>query len=341
MTQPKSDIAVVIGRFQIPHEGHISLFKEAQKIANKLVIIVGSVGQPRTPKNPFTFAEREEMLEAILDEDFDYEILGVQDQRYNLQHWIVDVVNKVKSTFPQGWTDYPPSVVLVGHEKDSSSFYLDLFPQWKRHDVESVRKINATDIRNEYWNNQPSEHCVWETTDFLYDWMQNSQHYEDMVEEYIFLEEYKKPYKDLPYPPIFHTVDAVVVQSGHILLIKRKSAPGKGLWALPGGFVNPAETLKDAMLRELVEETQIKLQRVILERSIKKQRTYDDPDRSQRGRTITEAFYIELSGHDLPRVKGADDAEKAKWIPLNEVFTMGDVIYEDHLDIIMNITGDR
>ena len=65
------------------------------------------------------------------------------------------------------------------------------------------------------------------------------------------------------------TVDAVVVQSGHILLVKRGDMPGKGLWALPGGFLNQEETMLDGAIRELKEETKIKVPVPVLKGSIK------------------------------------------------------------------------
>lgn len=344
MTQPKQfEAAVVIGRFQIPHSGHIKLFEEAKKLSDKLIIIVGSVGQPKTPKNPFSFEERKQMLEKVIPKDLAYEILPVRDQRYNLQSWVVDVVNKVNSTLPPGWTDYPRKVCLVGHKKDTSSFYLDLFPQWKLFQFEQVQIINATDLRNDlfmYTRPDDIEHIPDAIVDFLYEWMGSSD-FTCLCEEYEHIKAYKRLWENTPFPPIFVTVDAVVIQSGHLLLVKRKDAPGKGLYALPGGFVEKNETLEDSVLRELEEETQIKLQRIVLKRAITERRVYDDPDRSLRGRTITHAFLFELLGHDLPRIRGSSDAEKAEWIPLNEVYTMGEQLFEDHLDIILNITGNK
>src|SRR5699024_6237112 len=64
----------------------------------------------------------------------------------------------------------------------------------------------------------------------------DSEAYHLLLEEQQLLEQYRSAWSQAPYPPIFVTVNAVVVQSGHVLLVKRRSAPGKGLFALPGGF---------------------------------------------------------------------------------------------------------
>jgi bifunctional NMN adenylyltransferase/nudix hydrolase len=148
------------------------------------------------------------------------------------------------------------------------------------------------------------------------------------------LRSFDKEYRP-QYAPTFMTTDAVVVQSGHILLVKRKHAPGMGLWALPGGFLNPGEKMVDGALRELREETKIKVPLPVLRGSIKDQKTFDDPYRSTRGRTITQAFYIDLGfDKNLPKVKGSDDAEKAQWVPFNEVDRTQ--MFEDHFFIIDN-----
>jgi bifunctional NMN adenylyltransferase/nudix hydrolase len=130
------------------------------------------------------------------------------------------------------------------------------------------------------------------------------------------------------------TVDAVVVQSGHILLVKRGDMPGKGLWALPGGFLNQDEKMLDGAIRELKEETKIKVPVPVLKGSIKESKTFDAPNRSSRGRTITQAFLIDLGVGELPKVKGSDDAEKAFWVPFNKV--KQEKMFEDHFHIIDN-----
>ena len=141
-----------------------------------------------------------------------------------------------------------------------------------------------------------------------------------------------------PYPPTFVTVDAVVVQSGHVLLVERRSNPGAGLYALPGGFVNQTETLLDACLRELREETRLKVPAPVLKGSIKNRRIFDAPYRSARGRTITEAFYIELEpASTLPKVRGSDDARHAFWQPLGQLDSLR--MFEDHFFIIQALAG--
>jgi bifunctional NMN adenylyltransferase/nudix hydrolase len=160
-----------------------------------------------------------------------------------------------------------------------------------------------------------------------------------LVREHEFIKGYKAQFASLPYPPTFVTVDAVVVHSGHILLVKRGAEPGKGLWALPGGFIGHDELLLDACIRELKEETRLKLPEPVLRGSIKGQRVFDRPDRSLRGRTITHAYYFEFPSGELPPVKGGDDAAKARWVPLAEFYDMEGMVYEDHYGIATSFLG--
>ena len=98
--------------------------------------------------------------------------------------------------------------------------------------------------------------------------------------------------------------------------------------------MNADEPLLDAMLRELREETRLKVPEPVLRGSIKGSRVFDDPHRSARGRTITHAYLIQLTPQaaGLPIVKGADDAEKALWLPLANLDPIR--MYEDHYHII-------
>jgi bifunctional NMN adenylyltransferase/nudix hydrolase len=94
--------------------------------------------------------------------------------------------------------------------------------------------------------------------------------------------------------------------------------------------------MEDGMIRELREETRLKVPEIVLRKGITYQKTFDAPDRDLRGRTVTNAFLIELDGGDgkLPAVKGSDDAAKAEWFSLAEIGKMGELIYADHKHII-------
>ena len=87
------------------------------------------------------------------------------------------------------------------------------------------------------------------------------------------------------------------------------------------------------------EETRLTIPPTVLKASIKHQQVFDDPYRSARGRTITEAFYIELAPNEaLPKVEGADDAKRAIWVPLTALAPQQ--IFEDHYFIIQALTGN-
>jgi bifunctional NMN adenylyltransferase/nudix hydrolase len=171
---------------------------------------------------------------------------------------------------------------------------------------------------------------------FLQDFA-GSEAYCRLADEASLTREVRPRWTGAPYPPIFHTVDAVVLQAGYILLIERRGLPGKGLLALPGGYIGEHERIQDSMLRELREETRLKVPPSVLAGSIKARRDFDHPYRSARGRVITTAFLIQLaaSGEGLPKVRGGDDAKRAFWLPLDELEP--ERMFEDHYHIIQTM----
>jgi bifunctional NMN adenylyltransferase/nudix hydrolase len=170
--------------------------------------------------------------------------------------------------------------------------------------------------------------------DFLAEFIDTAD-YKLIREEYEFVAKYRLAWAAAPYAPTFVTVDAIVVQSGHVALVRRRAAPGKGLWAMPGGFLNVGERIRDAVIRELREETGIKVPDKVLRGSIVAQDVFDDPNRSARGRTITHAFLFKLEDGPLPRIKGMDDADKAWWEPISNL--KREHFFEDHVDILQNM----
>lgn len=334
----KYDVLVFIGRFQPVHNAHAEIIKRAQEMAQKVVIILGSDNKPRTYKNPFMGHERYVMLLQLVGQHSNVSILSVEDSLYNDVAWAAAVQRKLAPYVKNG-----AKVGIIGHRKDDSSFYFDLFPQLKFEEVELIEPLNATDVRDLYFRKNCNmnfiKNVVPETTyEFLKDFKQTDD-YTNIIEEREFIEKYKKQYASLEFPPTFITTDAVVIQSGHVLMIKRRAFPGKGLWALPGGFLDAAtdRNLKECMLRELKEETGIKVPVPVLAGSITDVKVFDALSRSERGRTVTHAYKIMLPDGELPKVKGGDDAEKAKWIPIGELDPSK--CYEDHYEIIQTFVG--
>lgn len=131
------------------------------------------------------------------------------------------------------------------------------------------------------------------------------------------------------YPRPALTVDALVHTNKEILLIQRGQEPFAGKWALPGGFVNMDELLETACIRELYEETGLKLEKM------EQFKTYDAIERDPRHRTISVVFAAELSHKQ--EVEGGDDAAKAKWFPIADLPELG----FDHSEIIAEFFQSR
>ena len=113
---------------------------------------------------------------------------------------------------------------------------------------------------------------------------------------------------DYPRPSV--TTDVIIFtlreDDLQVLLVKRKYAPFQGMWAIPGGFVHMDESLEDAALRELKEETGV--QDVYLEQLY----TFAEPGRDPRGRVITVAYFALVPARDI-QPRSGDDAAEAEW----------------------------
>jgi bifunctional NMN adenylyltransferase/nudix hydrolase len=160
-----------------------------------------------------------------------------------------------------------------------------------------------------------------------------------MAEEHRYVEAYKTSWAVAPYPVVFVTTDVVAIQANprgrpHILLVRRGGIPGKGLWATPGGYLEPEEELVDGALRELREETGLTLPDTDLKACLAGVHVFSDPERSSRGRVITHAHHFVLPEGPLPVVEGADDAEHAVWLPLEDLPALRGQFFEDHYAMI-------
>jgi bifunctional NMN adenylyltransferase/nudix hydrolase len=284
------------------------------------------------------------MIEQSIKWEIKPIIVGAVDSLYSNSHWAKNVQELVAGVYNG------KSICIVGHKKDESSFYLDLFPQWDfinfQKQMWENTEYNSTQIREILFSGGKSmfmsrlqklqpvmpESCLYELIRFS-----DTEEYVRLVREWEYIQNYKLAWETAPYPPTFVTSDAVVEKSGHVLMVVRGAAPGEGLLALPGGFVNQFESVEDAAIRELREETKLKVPEPVLRGSIKSREVFDNPFRSLRGRTITHAFHIDLGFGLLDKVKGSDDAKHALWVPLSELDP--EKIFEDHFSIISKMVG--
>lgn len=342
------DCLVFIGRFQPPHLGHLAIICEALKRARQVIVLVGSAWQARSLRNPWQFDERQTMIRAAFDEA-DNQRLGISpllDALYNDDVWVRDVQRKVRDLAAPANARLP-RIGLIGASRGQSSYYLSLFPQWESVSVPSVEGISASQIRERLFRSAGSTEDYL-TTGAYHDLPPSvvksvkqfckGSAYHQLLEEQQLLDQYRQAWAQAPYPPIFVTVNAVVVQSGHVLLVRRTAAPGKGLFALPGGFINPHERLLDACLRELRERLRLKVPEPVLKGSLRGQRLFDEPHRSWRGRTLAEAFYFALRpDQQLPRLKPVKGGDHARWVALADLEP--DSLFEDHFFIIQNFLG--
>ena len=315
----KAKTGIFIGRFQPVHEGHIHALGIAASQVEKLYILVGSADQCRSIKNPWTYAERVQMIRVKMHAAGikNYDTIPLNDYQYSDTQWMSDVRATIEH-FGMG------SPILFGHVKDGND-YLRWFPELQFRDIESQYTVNATMVRTRMFeSNDP----------FMPETVRG---------DYAFYQKEKELFKNYPFPETlnFNCSDAVLECQGHVLLIQRKFSPGRGAWALPGGFRNQQETFLDCAIRELMEETNVRVPEKVLRGSIVKTELFDSPKRSFGIPRNTMAVYMRISpnpDYTLPRANGADDAALCKWVPLTDALNNIEM-YDDHKAIISKVTG--
>lgn len=111
------------------------------------------------------------------------------------------------------------------------------------------------------------------------------------------------------------TADIIALHANNVLLITRGDDPFRGSLALPGGYRDPRETSVEAAVREVEEETGLRIHTDQLHFVA----TYAEPGRDPRGPVVSDAYLVIL---DRPaRVQAGDDAATADWVPVNEALS--------------------
>jgi 8-oxo-dGTP diphosphatase len=138
-------------------------------------------------------------------------------------------------------------------------------------------------------------------------------------------------YDPSQFPAFAVTVDVVVLTMSegmlHVLLVCRGEAPFEGMWAIPGGFKRPHETLDEAAKRELREETGVDAASLLTQFG-----AYGDPGRDPRMNVVTVAYVAVL--RDLGDVVGGSDAAAAALLPVSDILNGKVGLAFDHLRIV-------
>ena len=351
-----NDLTVFIGRFSPFHNGHAQVLFEALSSSKAVLVLIGSARQARTTKNPFTYDERKSMIEewakGLQLSNYTLLFAPLQDHPYNDQAWIrgvQDAVDTAKSRLADK-IGLNPVVTLTGADRDQSTWYLNAFGDlFKKQFVEedSSFSLSATQVREKMFRQEQvsgpdslssvREMVPRTTLSFLQNFL-STQQYSDLCKEYSYIEKYKKAFEKAPYPVSIQTVDTVVIQSGHVLVIVRDNFPGKGLWALPGGHLDVPknERLLTAAIRELEEETKIEMSTAQLYGSVRSKECFDDPNRSLKGRVITMAYLLKLNdSKSLPKTKPQrGEVKSIMWLPINEALNNPEMWFDDHYHIL-------
>jgi 8-oxo-dGTP diphosphatase len=138
-------------------------------------------------------------------------------------------------------------------------------------------------------------------------------------------------YDPSQFPAFAVTVDVVILTMSegllHVLLVCRGEAPFEGMWAIPGGFKRPTETLDEAAKRELAEETGVDAASLLTQFG-----AYGDPERDPRMNVVTIAYVAVL--RDVGAVVGGSDAAAAALIPVSDVLNGKIELAFDHLRLV-------
>jgi len=138
-------------------------------------------------------------------------------------------------------------------------------------------------------------------------------------------------YDPSSFPAFAVTVDVVILTLSegalHVLLVRRGEAPSAGMWAIPGGFKRPTETLDEAARRELAEETGVDAARLLNQFG-----AYGDPGRDPRMSVVTIGYLAVL--RDVGALVAGTDAADAALVPVADVLSEKVALAFDHLRIV-------
>jgi bifunctional NMN adenylyltransferase/nudix hydrolase len=350
----KPTLGGAIGRFSIVHGEHERMFRQMAAENDHVIILLGSANRVISPKNPFSFEERVKYITAVFAQFFDVtklRIVPLNDRIYAEGRWET-TVDELVSGFADELGISDKRISMYGNEKDRTGYWHRNFPQWKQVNVGLVRVVNATELRQLWFQSgqQISEdhNALQYLPPPMKDYLRN-QHVlnPNLQSDWAAYMAEEETFKDYPYREALNVMcgDAVVECAGHILTVTRAKSPGLGQRALPGGHKESWETAFDCAIRELYEETNLRVPERTVRNAVVDTKLFDHPSRNIGSVSrSTLGVHIKLEPRDdgtLPRAKGGDDAKNPElpnhgcdWIKISDILSGKVKLFDDHSDIV-------
>lgn len=317
-------LAVVIGRFQPFHLGHLSIIDKAYKEADKVLILVGSVNQLPDFRNPLTYEERVLLLRASIDEDYDCIIRPLKDEETDAA-WIANVIGEINSR-----EEDPTEVSLYTSPKDEE-FYRRSFI----YPVETLNEvpISATEVRISWYTNN-----LWLTEYYLpegtKEFLENHHDRARLSEEYDNVTEMSlKKTKGHPFANPMELVSfAVIIQGKHVLVGKRAGARGAGQLGLPGGYLEASETSLEGCMREVKEELSVDLHALVMEGNAQcLTQAVEENMRDIGTRTFgVNYLFVIKEDVDLEVLVDTSETTSFEWVPVSDVLNDTTLLFYNH-----------
>jgi bifunctional NMN adenylyltransferase/nudix hydrolase len=323
----KYNLCVLIGRFSPLHIEHEGMVKAAKKIANKVLIILGSPNVPLSLKHIFSFNERASIIQSVFP---DVLIKSCPDY-YADANWFSEIQNIIGSIEPN-----KDKVCVINSKKDNYNY--------SRLGVtipyEFVKpEISATNLRNAlFTGNLELVESMMSKRAFDSLKMINLSGKTDYFNQ---ISEYQAKHGVGP----FVTVHSVVkTKDGKTLTVVRHDEPiGAGLYSIPSSPIELNESTRHTAIRELIQKTNITLpeingvrENIYMYSDSKEPKTFSNPNRSDRGHTISIVHYFELPYASTEiSIKSSDSSSELAFTDCTtDKDLLRDKFFEDNLDII-------
>lgn len=318
-------LALIIGRFQPLHNGHLALIAEARKQADQTLVLIGSSKQLPDFKNPFSYEERLGLLTQCLPRGEDLSVYGLPDQ-HDDDEWIQEVVARVNQL-----EEDPTEVAVFCGQKDEE-FYRKSF-LYPVINVDKEICCSATAVRTAWYDN-----TLWTVEEFIPEvtkkFLENHKDHDRLSVEYSTTTESAQQKKEgHPFGnPVEVVSFAVIVKDTKVLLGKRGGPRGDGQWGLPGGFIHHDENTLDGCLRETHEEMGFNLKELIVSNCAQcfAQSVEENLDNlGTRNIGINYLFVIKPE-HELEVKVDQVETTDYKWVPLKEILEDSFLLFYNH-----------